>query len=94
MKGFNIIPEFMRYQVENNKDWKTPFLESVNMYSADIPHNQRLLQAEMGMWEMYWLRRFIGIVPDTIVKTLHLAHDLKATFPAIFTALRISGTIA
>ena len=93
MNGFNIIPEFMRYQVENDKDWKTPFLEFVNMYSADIPHSQRLLEAEMEMWETYWLRRFIGVVPDTIVKTLHLAHDLKATFPAIFTALRILDTI-
>ena len=89
MNGFNIIPEFLRYQVENDKDWKTPFLEFVNMYSADVPHSQRLLQAEMDIGRRTGLEDF----PDTIVKTLHLAHDLKATFPAIFTALRILGTI-
>ena len=51
------------------------------------------LKAEMDIWEMYWLQKFSGKLPGYISTTLKETVMMKTTFPNIYKALCILGTI-
>ena len=50
-------------------------------------------KAEMVIWGTYWLQKFSGKLPDNISTTLTETVMMKTTFPNIYTALCIQGTI-
>ena len=63
------------------------FMEFAQIYRDDLPEMESL-KAEMDIWGMYWLQKFSEKLPDHISTTLK-----ETTFPNIYTALCILGTI-
>ncbi len=93
IKGFVVVPSMMIELVKSGGNWKEDFIQFASQYVNDLKHSERVLNAEMDLWETFWVKKFIGVVPDTVAKTLILGNELASTYPNIFTALRILGTI-
>ena len=74
-----------RVSKQGTASWNTDFMEFAQIYSDNL--------AEMDIWEMYWLQTFSGKLPDHISTTLKETVMMKTTFPNIYTALCILGTI-
>ena len=89
MKGFVIIPELMRKQITS---WKDDFLEFACQYKNDLP-NERILKAEMDIWETYWLKKHVGVIPDRVSTTLKMMKDICCSFPSIVICLKLIGTV-
>ena len=77
---------------QGRASWNTDFMEFGQIYSDDLPEMESL-KAEMDIWEMYWLQKFSGKLPGYISTTLKETVMMKTTFPNIYTALCILGTI-
>ena len=93
VKGFVIVPSLLIERVRSGSNWKDDFSQFISRYLPDLHQSERVLQAELDMWEIYWLQKFIGVFPDTVGKTLLLGNEIASTYPNIFTALRILATI-
>ena len=81
-----------RVSKQGRASWNTDVMEFVQIYSDDLPEMESL-KAEMDIWKMYWLQKFSGKLPDHISTTLKEMVMMKTTFPNIYTALCILGTI-
>ena len=67
-------------------------MEFAQIYRDDLLEMESL-KAEMDIWGTYWLQKFSGKLPDHISTTLKETVMMKTTFPNIYTAYCILGTI-
>ena len=67
-------------------------MEFAQIYRDDLPEMESL-KAEMDIWGTYWLQKFSDKLSDHISTTLKETVMMKTTFPNIYTALCILGTI-
>ena len=88
IKGFVIIPELIRRQITS---WKDDFLAFAGQYKNDLP-SERILKAEMDMWETYWQKKHAGVIPDRVSTTLKMM-DICCSFPSIVICLKLIGTM-
>ena len=79
-------------QLSGNVPNVVNFMEFAQIYRDDLPEINSL-KAEVDIWETYWLQKFSGKLPDHISTTLKETMMMKTTFPNIYTALCILGTI-
>ena len=94
VKGFTIIPTLMQERVmkQGRASWNTDFMEFAENYREDFPELESF-KSEMNIWEVYWLPKFDGKLPDRISSTLKEIVTMKDTFPNIYCALCILGTV-
>ena len=88
----SIVPAQMVGMLSKNSplyDWKEHFKIFAKFYEDDLP-NPLALEAEMQLWEKYWLN-YKGCRPDSIAPTLK-AVNFKA-FENIKVALRLLATL-
>ena len=90
-KGFSAIPNAVLSN-KNDGKWKDDFMAFCSDYSKDVP-SKNSLEPEMLLWETYWTSVYKEEIPHTIAKTLLLTHEMKHSFPNIYTALRIMATV-
>ena len=97
VKGFYIIPEIMRRDI-NQRDkakvshWRAKFLEFVQHYDVDFP-SERIVRAELDLWETYWLKMHVGVIPSTVAETLKQVKERSLSNETVVTALRLLGTV-
>ena len=89
IKGFSIIPEFFVNSI--NKKWKEDFEEFARVYQGDLP-GLNSISPELLMWETYW-NQYKGDLPSSIAETLAKVHDMRLSFPNIYSALRVMATV-
>ncbi len=96
VKGFHIIPEIMRRNADQrekaNVDWRAKFLEFVRHYEVDFP-SERIVKADLDLWETYWLKMHIGVVPSTVAETLKQVKERSLSNQTAITALKLLGTV-
>ena len=94
VKGLTIIPTLMQERVikQGRASWKTDFMELSENYREDLPESESF-KSEMDIWEVYWLQKFGGKLPDRISSTLKETVTTKDTFLNIFCTLCILGTV-
>ena len=92
VKGFTVIPSNVVNQPGVN-GWQPSFLEFCAHYKDDLPSSKDVLQVELFMWESFWCNKDDGELPNTIAATLKASVSKKESFPNIFAALKILGTI-
>ena len=94
VKGFIVIPALLHERIvrRGRAFWNSGFLQFVEPYKEDLPDFD-CLRSEMDIWEMYWTQKFVGKLPDRISDTLKETVSMKTTFPDIFCAMCILGTI-
>ena len=94
VKGFTIILTLMQERIikQGRASWNTDFMEFAEHYREDIPEFKSF-KSELDIWEVYLLQKFGGKLPDRISSTLKETVTIKDTFPNIFCALCILGTV-
>ena len=85
LDGFYGLP----CEVVCGKEWKPKFRRYLSMYKNDLPE-PRYIDSELDMWEETWVTS--KKVPPRNVHSLLPAVD-KITFPNIFVAFQILGTL-
>ena len=91
-KGLYLVPPVMIDHIGNHGagSWKLEFAKFVEQYEDDLP-SPRLLAAEMDLWETFWTRRFVGVLPERVLSTLKSCEE--STFPNLYCCLRLLGTV-
>ena len=81
-KGFYFILSVMIEHIGNHGagSCKLLFTKFVEQYEDDLPV-PRKLAAEMDLWEAFWTRKFVGVLPGTILSTLKSCNEFM--FPSI-----------
>lgn len=75
-----------------NVDWRAKFLEFVRHYEVDFP-SERIVKADLDLWETYWLKMHIGVVPSTVAETLKQVKERSLSNQTAITALKLLGTV-
>ena len=70
--------------------WKLEFTKFFEQYEDDLP-SPRKLAAEMDLWEAFWTRTFVGVLPGKILSTLKSCNE--SMFPNLYCCLRLLGTV-
>ena len=94
VKGFVVIPKLLQEKLASSgrASWNADFLEFASLYQNYFPEFNSI-KSEMDIWESYWTKTFVGVVPEGIEETLKAAFDMKLTLPNIYHAIQILGTI-
>ncbi len=79
--------------IKSGGNWKEDFIQFASQYVNDLQHSARVLNPEMDLWATSGLKKLIGVLSDTFPETLILGNELASTYPNIFIALQILGTI-
>ena len=85
LDGFFGLPS----EVVCYKDWRPKFRRYLSLYESDLPE-PHYIECELDMWEETWERS--KAVPPANVRSLLPMID-KITFPNIFAAFQILGTL-
>ena len=85
LDGFYGLPS----EVVCGKDWRPKFRRYLSLYESDLPE-PRYIECELDMWEETWERS--NAAPPANVSSLLPKID-KITFPNIFVAFQILGTL-
>ena len=93
VKGFVVVPALLHKRIvrHGRAFLNSDFLQFVKL-KEDLPDFD-CLKSEMDTWEMYWTQKFVGKLADRISDTLKETVSMTTTFPNIFCALCILGTI-
>ena len=49
--------------------WFLEFAKFIEQYEDDLP-SPRMLAAEMDLWETFWTRRLVDVMPERVLSTL------------------------
>ncbi len=94
MKGLAIIPKIVIETVNKRAllPWKDEFKQFLTFYAGDLPLFNNL-EIELDMWESHCKIQSESALAKDLTTTLKEVNSMKETFPIIYTALQILGTI-
>ena len=72
--------------------WRAKFVEFAQRYDVGFP-SERIVRADLDLWETYWLKMHVGVISSTVATTLKQVEEHSLANKTIVTALRILGTV-